>query len=102
MAQLYPQALGSIFVSPYDSQGYGGGVRTRLHAWHETHYVSATKTSWLILFRETIVVYSENHMKPIHCVGRIQCFNVLKQMVYIATTGLYRVNSRKNFSKLIQ
>jgi hypothetical protein len=30
MAQLYPRALGS-FVSSYDSQGYGGGILTRLH-----------------------------------------------------------------------
>jgi hypothetical protein len=28
---LYPQALNSRFVAFYDSQGYGGGVRTRLH-----------------------------------------------------------------------
>jgi hypothetical protein len=27
---LYPQALGSRFVASYDSQGYGGGIRTRL------------------------------------------------------------------------
>jgi hypothetical protein len=31
VAQLYPQALGSIFVASYDSQGYGEGIRTRLH-----------------------------------------------------------------------
>jgi hypothetical protein len=31
VAHLYPQALGSIFVVSYDSQGYGGGIRTRLH-----------------------------------------------------------------------
>jgi hypothetical protein len=31
VAQLYPQALGSHFVASYDSQGYGGGIRTRLH-----------------------------------------------------------------------
>jgi hypothetical protein len=31
VAQLYLQALGSIFVASYDSQGYGGGIRTRLH-----------------------------------------------------------------------
>jgi hypothetical protein len=30
VTQLYPQALGSLFVSSYDSQGYGGGIRTRL------------------------------------------------------------------------
>jgi hypothetical protein len=31
MAQLYPQAPGSIFVAFYDSQGYGGGILTCLH-----------------------------------------------------------------------
>jgi hypothetical protein len=32
VAQLYTQALGSLFVASYDSQGYGGGIRPRLHA----------------------------------------------------------------------
>jgi hypothetical protein len=32
MAQLCSQALGSLFVAFYGSQGYGGGIRTRLHA----------------------------------------------------------------------
>jgi hypothetical protein len=27
----------------------------------ETHYVSATKTNRLMLFRETVAVYCENH-----------------------------------------
>jgi hypothetical protein len=31
VAWLYLQALGSIFVASYDSQGYGGGIRQRLH-----------------------------------------------------------------------
>jgi hypothetical protein len=31
VARLYPQALGSPFVASYDSKGYGGGIRTRLH-----------------------------------------------------------------------
>jgi hypothetical protein len=29
----------------------------------ETHYISATKPSWLILFRKTVAVYCENHME---------------------------------------
>jgi hypothetical protein len=33
VAQLYPQALGSLFAASYSSQGYGGGIRTRLHVW---------------------------------------------------------------------
>jgi hypothetical protein len=31
VAQLYPQALGSLFVASYDSQGHGGGIRPHLH-----------------------------------------------------------------------
>jgi hypothetical protein len=31
MARIYPQALGSPFVASYDSQGYGGYIRSRLH-----------------------------------------------------------------------
>jgi hypothetical protein len=30
VAQLYSQALGSLFVASYDPQGCGGGIRTRL------------------------------------------------------------------------
>jgi hypothetical protein len=29
------QALGSLFVSSYDSQDYGGDIRTSLHAEHD-------------------------------------------------------------------
>jgi hypothetical protein len=32
VVQLYPQALGSLFVSSYGSQGYDGGIRTHLQA----------------------------------------------------------------------
>jgi hypothetical protein len=32
VAQLYLQALGSLFVASCDSQGYGGGIRTHFHA----------------------------------------------------------------------
>jgi hypothetical protein len=31
VVQLYPQALGCLFVASYDSHGYSGGIRTRLH-----------------------------------------------------------------------
>jgi hypothetical protein len=30
-SRLYPRALGSLFVTSYDSLGYGGGMQTRLH-----------------------------------------------------------------------
>jgi hypothetical protein len=31
VAQLHPQEPGSLFVTFHDSQGYGGGILTRLH-----------------------------------------------------------------------
>jgi hypothetical protein len=94
VAQLYPQALGSLFVASYDTQGYGGGIRTRLHTGssrsmnflqifsnsvrtsQETHYVSATKTNQLKLFipdaaifhwnRTEIRYRSERHSNSVH------------------------------------
>jgi hypothetical protein len=42
-----------------------------VRASHETHYVSATKPNRLMLFRETVAIYCENHKKhKIHSVGR--------------------------------
>jgi hypothetical protein len=83
VAPLYSQVLGSLFVASYDSQGYGGGIRTRLHAGdltlnllqiiyknsvhtsQETHYVSVTETSRLMP-RKTVAVYCENHTEHIN------------------------------------
>jgi hypothetical protein len=31
VAQIYPRALGSLSVASSDSQGYGGGILSRLH-----------------------------------------------------------------------
>jgi hypothetical protein len=31
VVQIYPRALGSLFVASNDSQGSGGGILTRLH-----------------------------------------------------------------------
>jgi hypothetical protein len=44
VAQLYPQAPGSIFVASYDSQGYGGGIRPRLHAVCELRALDTSET----------------------------------------------------------
>jgi hypothetical protein len=32
----------------------------------ETHYISATETNWLMLFKETVAVYCENHKEHTH------------------------------------
>jgi hypothetical protein len=36
VAQLCSQALGSLFVASYDSQVYGGGIRTRFYTGHSS------------------------------------------------------------------
>jgi hypothetical protein len=46
---------------------------------HRKHYVTATKPNRLMLFREYI---------QIHCVGRMQGFDILKQVVHWAFKGL--------------
>jgi hypothetical protein len=40
VTQLYPKALGSIFVASYDSQGYAGGIRPRLHTGYATQLLN--------------------------------------------------------------
>jgi hypothetical protein len=50
-----PQSLCSLFVASYDSQGYGGGIRSRLHKgfliqyphFHITLFLAFTAHSWL-------------------------------------------------------
>jgi hypothetical protein len=50
---------------------YNNSVRTS----EETHYISATKSNQLMLFREKISIYFENQ---IHSVGRTQEFQYVK------------------------
>jgi hypothetical protein len=44
VAQLYPWALESLFVASNDSQGYGGGILTRLHTGLDTKHNSRQDT----------------------------------------------------------
>jgi hypothetical protein len=44
VARLYPQPLGSLFASSYDSQGYGAGIRIRLHTGlHKLEHTRASR-----------------------------------------------------------
>jgi hypothetical protein len=67
VAHLYPQALGSLFVASYDSQGYGEGIRPRLHTGSQLLNYSSTlyspsrttqKTSLPLLRVLSLPVYS--------------------------------------------
>jgi hypothetical protein len=46
VAQLYPQALGSLFVTSYDLLGYGGGIWPPIPklAWDPCYIASARRT----------------------------------------------------------
>jgi D-lyxose ketol-isomerase len=45
---------------------------------HKTYFISITKTSQFMLFREKIIIYFENHTEPIHALSgqNAQIFNV--------------------------
>jgi hypothetical protein len=60
VAQIYPWALGSLSVASNDSQGYGGGILSRLHARLSSisyiytmrpHLWSSGHSSWLQIRR---------------------------------------------------
>jgi hypothetical protein len=50
VTQLYPQALGSIFVASYDSQGYSGVIRTRLQSGSNSLQVKVKVTLRLAVY----------------------------------------------------
>jgi hypothetical protein len=52
VAQLYSQVFGSLFVASYDSQGYGGGIRTRLHA--GGYLVRVRIALWLAVYLQSV------------------------------------------------
>jgi hypothetical protein len=53
VAQLYPRALGSLFVASYDSLGYGGGIQTRLHMGTRSTKVNVTLR--LAVYRQSVL-----------------------------------------------
>jgi hypothetical protein len=63
VAQLYPQASGSLFVASYDSQGYGGGIRTRLHAVTTSpRYIAPERTAQRTSIIACFVVTGKQHV----------------------------------------
>jgi hypothetical protein len=57
--------------------------KNSVHTSQETHYVSATKTNRLILFRKTITFYFENCTKHTNTL----CYIVLEHVVNIEPLG---------------
>jgi hypothetical protein len=57
MVQLYPRALGSLSVASYDSQGYGGGILSRLHTGYTIIY-AYTHVDSVIQWRVNLLFFS--------------------------------------------
>jgi hypothetical protein len=83
VAQLCPQTLGSLFVASYDSQGYGGGIRTRLHAGEaRTPQKTPLPKSSIVASRRYRMDRVENTTSQLlHC--RVFGAAITKQRVYI-------------------
>jgi hypothetical protein len=58
--------------------------RNPVHTSQRTHYVSTTKPNQLMLF--TVRTIQNTH---IHCMARMESFNVLKQVVHIVCMYVY-------------
>jgi hypothetical protein len=57
-----------------------------------THYVSATMINRLMLFRKkTLITVRTTWKIQRHCLGGMYSFSLLKQVVCMITTGIYRL-----------
>jgi hypothetical protein len=61
VAQLYPQALGFLFVASYDSQSYGGGIRIRLHAGYNSRFQVKVKVTLRLTVSQSVSLGVEPH-----------------------------------------
>jgi hypothetical protein len=81
VAQLYPQALGSPFVVSYDSQGYGGGIRTHLHKGNDAisskGYIKYVTKLWLA-----------SHVLLFRIAGEIRGGKIISKSLTFMTNGL--------------
>jgi hypothetical protein len=66
VAQLYPQTLGSLFIASYDSQGYGGGIRLRLHAGLILKFVEIIFNNSVRTSQETLRLH--NNVEPVKAI----------------------------------
>jgi hypothetical protein len=64
VAQLYPQALGSLLFASYDSQDYSGGIRTRLHA---VDWLTLTNKLFRLQYLGTDLTENTAPLLPLNC-----------------------------------
>jgi hypothetical protein len=64
---VIPRPLCSLFVASYDSQGYGGGILTRLHTGHVVTLVSVTVKSYVTTDGQSVNQYVSVSSPPWAC-----------------------------------
>jgi hypothetical protein len=91
VAQLYPRALDSFFVASYDSQGYGGGILTRLHTGTRDGVPQTFANKWRALGRYNISIMRHMHdSKPPNrstqhiCLKRIKCKIIMDEVIWLS------------------
>jgi hypothetical protein len=67
--------------------------KNRVRTSQETHYVSATEPNRLMLFRETVTVYCENHTKHSDTLCGQNAVRTLQETHYVSATQTNRVNA---------
>jgi hypothetical protein len=60
VTQLYPQALGSLFAAIYGSQGYGGGILTRLRTGSSVFIRKPLRIMRILEFKDFYEVWIEH------------------------------------------
>jgi hypothetical protein len=65
MARLYPQALDSLFVANYDSQGYGGVIRHRHHTGYRYIRVSSATFDQLLILFDPCVIFHVSYTRSL-------------------------------------
>jgi hypothetical protein len=104
VARSYSQALGSLFIASYDSQGYGGGIRTRIHTGSGSssrsklysrirylHHGKHTFSLQVMPSAEIFAVYPENRTntwvkcKLLHVAGNIYIVGARGSVVCLGT-----------------
>jgi hypothetical protein len=80
VAQLYPQAPGSLFVAFYDLQGYGGGILTCLHTVQTDDclsHLSYLSFSKIYLCLSIKYIHVKLKLKPLTVIYGIQNFEMI-------------------------